>query len=205
MPIIVKKVQVPSNIASEFEDLHGVSRDLEMARKLCLIAKDLGNDDANQGIAVDGLLSAALIRYMRCFSSGVRKSLKSEDVEKLGAEVVEAHDFLKGFRDKHLAHSVNHYEDCFANVDLRINDGSLEKIYGLLPGSSRVILSNDNGSALLMLIDMMICLVVEKKCTAENAVVDVLNSLGNEVVLNFQPRQSKEISPSKIGASRKKA
>ncbi|CAI8710834.1 HEPN_AbiU2 domain-containing protein [Pseudomonas sp. IT-347P] len=205
MSIIVKKVQVPSNIASEFEDLHGVSRDLEMARELCLIARDLGNDDANQGIAVDGLLSAALIRYMRCFSSGVRSSLKSEDLEKLGAEIAEAHNFLKDFRDKHLAHSVNHYEDCYANVDLHINDGSLEKIYGLLPGSSRVILNNGNGFALLTLIDKMIWLVVEKKRAAEIAVVDKLNSLGDEVVLNFKPRQPKEINPSEIRTSRKKS
>lgn len=161
MSVMVKKVQAPSNIASEFEDLHGISRDLEMARKLCLIAKDLGNDDANKEVAVDGLLSAALIRYMRCFSSGVRSHLKSEDMEELGDEVIEAHNFLKDFRDKHLAHSVNHYEDCYANVDLHFNDGLLEKIYGLLLDSSRAILNNGNEFALLTLIDKMIWLVVK--------------------------------------------
>lgn len=204
MSILVKTVQVPSDLAGEFEDLHGVSRDLEMARRLCLIAEGFGKDDVNQGVAVDGLLSAALIRYMRCFSSGVRSPLRSDDLSKFGAEIVETHSFLKDYRDKHLAHSINNYEDCYANVDLHINNGSLEKIYGLLPGSSRVILHNGNGSALLALIDEVISLVVEKKYAAEIAVVDKLNSLDSETIFSFKPRKPKEINPSKIRANRKK-
>ncbi|MER6663197.1 hypothetical protein ABT256_01505 [Amycolatopsis japonica] len=73
-----------------------------------------GDDpQGDSGIVIRGLWAAALVAYKRCFSDGKRSFLSDTDVESLPlqGEVVEWHRFLKQMRDKHIAHSVNPFEE----------------------------------------------------------------------------------------------
>lgn len=59
----------------------------------------------------DAFSTAILVRYSRAFSSGVRKGLGDEALATLSSEQRQNHERLRAFRDKHIAHSVNAFED----------------------------------------------------------------------------------------------
>lgn len=202
-----KKVEISSPVVSKLADLWGIYRDLEMALKLCAIAKKLGRDDENQGLAVDGLLSAALMKYMRCFKPGLRDGLALEDLEGDGGlsdDFLVVHKHFKNYRDKHLAHSVNHYENCYINADVRVVEGVLQPIEDLLPASERVILSNENGYALEQLIHQVINIVVVKRHAEYPIALDAVNALGADVIRKFEAHVPTKIDADKIHASRVK-
>ena len=102
--------------ASDLADLTGIRYDLESA---CALAEELkstlvdildgGNSRPN---VLDALSTAVLVRYCRPFSSGVRrKSLKDNILAVLNKNQRAKHEHLQAFRDKHIAHSVNAYEE----------------------------------------------------------------------------------------------
>ncbi len=51
------------------------------------------------------------MRYSRPFATGVRTWLKEEALETLSEPQRRKHDRLQAFRDKHIAHSVNAFEE----------------------------------------------------------------------------------------------
>jgi len=59
----------------------------------------------------DAFSTAILIRYSRAFSSGVRRGLGEEALSILSPEQRANHERIRAFRDKHVAHSVNAFED----------------------------------------------------------------------------------------------
>ena len=60
---------------------------------------------------VDPLSTAVLVRYSRLFVTGVRARLGEEALQTLSGPQREKHIRLRAFRDKHIAHSVNAFED----------------------------------------------------------------------------------------------
>jgi hypothetical protein len=59
----------------------------------------------------DAFSTAILVRYSRAFVSGVRKALEEEVMNALDPEQHQQHERFRAFRDKHIAHSVNAFED----------------------------------------------------------------------------------------------
>lgn len=58
------------------------------------------------------LWNQALMMYARCFNGGLRSvRLTLDDVEALGEGAREAHEYFFSMRNKHIAHSVNAFED----------------------------------------------------------------------------------------------
>ena len=100
--------------ASELADLTGIRHDLESARTLATELKDMLEGLLQDGKAsfnvLDALTTAALIRYFRPFSKGVRRRLDIREIGTITAQQHTKHEHLKAFRNKYLAHSVNAYE-----------------------------------------------------------------------------------------------
>ena len=67
----------------------------------------------------DAFTAAACIRYARCFKTGVRIALDPLDVASAKPDYVELHEFVIALRDKHIAHSVNAFEDNVVMVTIR--------------------------------------------------------------------------------------
>ncbi len=66
----------------------------------------------------EALSTAACISYARCFSSGVRQSLDSDLLNTADVELKKLHNFVLNFRDKHIAHSVNSFEENLVTVHI---------------------------------------------------------------------------------------
>ncbi|MDP3282545.1 MAG: hypothetical protein Q8M57_16155 [Nitrosomonas sp.] len=97
---------------------HSIFRDLMVAEDAVdrLLSMDT-NSEENRCL-IESLYISALVSYIRGFTSGKRAARLSTDIfSKLdGAEVV--HNYFKDIRDKHIAHSVNPFEQVKVGVRL---------------------------------------------------------------------------------------
>src|SRR5262245_52172313 len=106
------EIDVPE--ANALADLTGFLRDLESARDFAGSYKSLRQGQTWDWQLADALTTAALVRYGRAFATGMRHSLrnfKAGFLSKLTPEQLEKHQRLIDFRDKHIAHSANAFEE----------------------------------------------------------------------------------------------
>lgn len=61
-------------------------------------------------LLLDALSTAAVVRYCRCFTSGVRARLSIDDLPTATSVEIELHMHIKGVRDRHVSHAVNEQE-----------------------------------------------------------------------------------------------
>jgi hypothetical protein len=86
--------------------LHDLGFVVDAAKRLVAMMRDKENDP----VANTALYTAALVTYIRCFTSGKRIPLAPEIFKDLPGEPLVVHQQLKDTRDKHVAHSVNAFE-----------------------------------------------------------------------------------------------
>lgn len=104
-------VEIDLPEATDLADLTGIRFDLGSARSLSLmLMKEFESEKPNWPI-VDPLSIAILVRYSRAFVSGVRQHLGEEVIQTLTTIQQTKHQRLRSFRDKHIAHSVNAFEE----------------------------------------------------------------------------------------------
>ena len=97
--------------AAELADLTGILYDLESARSMAQLLVKVLDDEKLRRDFVDPLSTAILVRYSRPFVTGVRKWLGEEGLKVLDSQQRKKHERLRAFRDKHIAHSVNAFEE----------------------------------------------------------------------------------------------
>jgi hypothetical protein len=91
-------------------DLTGIRADLTNARDYALALKKLMVAEKPDWTLVEPLSIAIAVAYSRAFTTGVRARLDDTDLTALTSAQREAHDHLRAYRDKHVAHSVNAFE-----------------------------------------------------------------------------------------------
>lgn len=106
-----KNVPLRFREANRLAGLHGVLIDLEWTACVCQRLLTLLEKPQHDSLLVEALSSAALVRYARCFAKGVRRSLPADIIAHLSTEENKDHNYFVNVRDKHIAHSVNPYED----------------------------------------------------------------------------------------------
>lgn len=104
-------VEIQLAEATDLADLTGIQVDLQAARDFAKVLKKIFESERPDWQLVDPLSTAVLVRYSRPFVKGVRQWLGSEALRVLSAEQRKKHEYLRLFRDKHIAHSVNAFED----------------------------------------------------------------------------------------------
>ena len=94
-------------------DLDGVMRDLDFVVKVCNLLLKLVQANSADIIMLEALQSAAMLRYGRCFNSGIRDAFRiPEDwINRLPDELKQAHTDTLSLRNKHLAHAVNDWDN----------------------------------------------------------------------------------------------
>ena len=97
--------------AEELADLTGIRYDLDSARSLARKLQTVMEEEKPDFELVDALTTAIVVRYLRPFSAGVRRRLKEETPDKLSMSQRRQHERLRDFRNKHIAHSVNAFEE----------------------------------------------------------------------------------------------
>ena len=101
--------------AYRLADLAGIRDDLEATEEICnlLLKEEMEiKEDTVDFIMSQALSAAALVSYARVFKQSVRaKGLPKEIKNMIPEELCEIHQWAINLRDKHVAHSVNAFED----------------------------------------------------------------------------------------------
>jgi hypothetical protein len=116
--------------ARTFAALNLILGDLEFAEECLKAADDIGIPD-NSNLQSKAYIVSGVIGYARCFTTGVRAlKLVPNDLTSKGAPFdYSIHKYLIALRDKHIAHSVNDFEQCDA-IAVMIGKPGSEYRYG---------------------------------------------------------------------------
>jgi hypothetical protein len=107
--------------AARLADLSGIRDDLESVLSHCSELEKQIDKNWREFVVWDALASHAVILYARCFASGLRERLQHELMDKAPPDLASAHDFFINLRNKHIAHSVNAFEENVAVVCVRMD------------------------------------------------------------------------------------
>jgi len=105
-------------------------------------------DDSKDNILIQSYWIAALISYVRCFSAGKRLGL-SEDIfknDKLEGDPLGCHRYFKNLRDKHIAHSVNPFEQIVVDLQLSNPKNKKHEVLGVAVLSQKLICTTLEGA-----------------------------------------------------------
>jgi hypothetical protein len=97
-------------VPTDIEDLHGWLVDLHAAKDMFERQMVLLEDESSDPLVVDAFSTASLVRYGRCFTSGIRRRLSLDLLPNPTAAEVGLHERMRGIRDWHVAHAVNQQE-----------------------------------------------------------------------------------------------
>lgn len=97
--------------AAALADYTGIEFDLRTAQEFSRMLLDERNKAQPNWDLSDPLTTAILVRYARAFTTGVRLRLREDALAELSVAQRERHEFFYALRDKHIAHSVNAFEE----------------------------------------------------------------------------------------------
>ncbi|MDQ3740123.1 MAG: hypothetical protein M3389_04180, partial [Actinomycetota bacterium] len=121
-------ITIESEDARALADLVSIKRDLEFVATAAERLAELTSRESVDVVAARALQTAALIAYVRCFASGKRFGLNDDTLSKGPKGAREYHQHLKDMRDKHIAHSVNPFEQAKIGVILSADEKSVEGV-----------------------------------------------------------------------------
>jgi hypothetical protein len=120
--------------AFELSRLTSIEHDLRSARNLCTYLENqiaLAPDGWPPADITDAFSTAIVVRYSRAFVTGVRNGLGKRELTVLSQEQLDNHNRLRALRDKHIAHSVNAFENTRVQARYcleRVNDEGITSI-----------------------------------------------------------------------------
>src|SRR3569832_2482965 len=159
--------------------------------------------EGEDSIFVEGLVTASLIRYFRCFATGVRLELVRSDLEGLDEELLKQHDYYKHLRDKFVAHSINPFEENWVTATASERDGVAQPITALGHGSHRIVLSVGESRGLSALIKQVRYIVGAKIKAEEQRLLAIIQALPPEVIHGSDLRSPKPLSTRDVERTRR--
>jgi hypothetical protein len=120
-----RSYRFPIEDAKYLASLEGMRHDIQATLEYC------DRLDSMRGEPFDIILweavsAAAVVRYSRCFTSGVRIGLTHDLLDVAPEDVQRTHEYIVAVRSKHVAHSVNEFEENDVTVTLREDEGLLQ-------------------------------------------------------------------------------
>jgi hypothetical protein len=129
---IVDANDLPS--ARRLADLVATYQDLEFVSACAhRVLDEQSKGSAGDDVLIEGMWTAALIAYARCFNTGLRSvGLTDDTITEVGlaGDPAGFHRYLRDMRDKHLAHSVNPFERVAVGIGLA-HEGAPPAILGV--------------------------------------------------------------------------
>ena len=171
----------------KYGDLFSIMLELDSVMKICrFLIKNVDNNKVDPLIK-ESMWTTAVIKYSRCFKSGKRFGLKKDVFSGLLGEPYKTHKFFMDMRDKHIAHSVNPYEQ--VNVGLFV-DEKKKKIIGVGCLHGRLIISSKDGVTQLGMLAKHIIIKLKERFEEIGKELEVFNSsIPVEEILK-RPRQN---------------
>jgi hypothetical protein len=182
MPSHARVVEVKIAEAVLLADLYEIVSDLDAAGGLCDRVFELGQRQSRDYSVEEGLVTAAVVKYGRCFTSGVRLSLKFEDLASISADMVLAHEYFLALRHKFIAHAVNAFEETYVTTTASVRDGQMMPVTSVHPGQVRMILTAETAASLSELIEVVREVVKARIWAEEAKVLAHIQALPIEVV-----------------------
>ncbi len=134
-----------SSEAQKLADLAAIIQDFRTIMQTCSRLKNLLDENSKDHILIESLWVSALIKYARCFATGKRFGLSKNIYQNIQGEPLKAHQFYIDLRNKHIAHSVNPFEQMEVGFILSSVSDSEKKIVGVSTLSMRHIFSDKKG------------------------------------------------------------
>ena len=103
------EIDIPE--ALDLADLTGIVNDFEGTIHFANQLKEMLLREPPDYSLVEPMTTAILVRYSRPFTTGVRRRINEEELSTLSPEQRLAHERFRLWRDKHIAHSVNVFEE----------------------------------------------------------------------------------------------
>ena len=125
-------------------DLASIHQDLVFNRDVLTRLIQLLKDGSQDHILIQSYWSAALVAYVRCFSTGKRYGL-TPDIYKHLDGAIDCHNYYKDMRDKHIAHSVNPFEQVTVDVQLSPPDSDKKEVMGVAVLTMKFMVPEVNG------------------------------------------------------------
>lgn len=123
--------ELKSTKAKELADRAAIFQDLAFCVACCARAIENLRAASQDAVLIRALWTAALVAYARCFTSGVRYGLTSDLFEHFDGEPRETHEYYVDLRNKHIAHSVNQFEQVVIGAVLSAPDASMRSVEGI--------------------------------------------------------------------------
>jgi len=131
--------------AQRLADLGAILQDLKFTMATCLRLEKFLKEGSDDSLLIESLWTSALIRYARCFATGKRFGLDEKVFDGLEGEPIKTHKFYIDLRSKHIAHSVNPFEQMEVGLILASKTQKKKEIIGVATLSMRQISSNEDG------------------------------------------------------------
>lgn len=179
-------------VAERLASLAGIKADLEQVAEYCdrMIERYAGAHLKKSPFDIVGfathldlidweaLSTAASVAYARCFVSGVRQSLDPALLSGEDAELRSTHDFILNLRNKHVAHSVNSFEENSVTVHVEEFFKSSAEISSVVPRHTRQTgLSFDEPAKLKRLVAWWLARVREESRAEVEVVLRVVRAM----------------------------
>jgi hypothetical protein len=177
MPSETRLVEVKLPEAELLADLYGIAFDLGYVEELCSKAIEVAESIPRDWLVEEALVSAAVIKYGRCFTDGVRMRLGFEDLAVLHSDTIATHEYFIELRHKTVAHAVNAFEETYVNAAARVKDGEKFPITSLSPGQHRVILSSSMAQSLRDLSSTVKSFVKKRIESEEGVLLEFIQAL----------------------------
>jgi hypothetical protein len=97
--------------ATQLASLGSIELDLVGVRSYCQLITDRTKQGQLNAVEWEAIISAAIVRYARCFCTGVRAKLSDDIFAAATPVLLDDHRYVMDMRNKHVAHSVNAFEE----------------------------------------------------------------------------------------------
>jgi hypothetical protein len=166
--------------AARLADLSGISWDLRSAREFAEIL----TAEKPDWQLVEPLSIAVAVMYSRPFMQGARRWLGNKDLAILTPEQRAAHDYLRFYRDKHVAHSVNAFEENIPRAQYCVERVKDEGITAIGHGGGRVTgLSSRELDAVIELTTILQAYVDGEIVNEQQRLLEIVRKMPLEEVL----------------------
>jgi len=145
-------IQVKYNEARELASWISIFQDMSFAVDSLIRLLQLLHDKNDDSILMNSLFISALISYGRCFTHGKRQRLSEDIFRTLPGEgdPLACHRFYKNMRDKHIAHSVNPFEQVKIGLVLSNPESTERKVRGIANLSAKLVSFDIDGVETLL-------------------------------------------------------
>ncbi len=187
--------QVDFEEAKTLADLAAIFQDLDFVTETLKRLIDLLETKDKDWVLIQSLWSAALISYIRCFATGKRYGLDPDTIYSLNESAIEFHNYHKDLRDKHIAHSVNPFEQVRVDIQLSPTNSAERKVVGIITSSMKhIVVPKRSVEDFLRLVTWAKRVVGEKCKEYENKVLKIAKGMPLDDL--YAKARSRMIAPS---------